>query len=65
MKAAKQNHPESVPRTFLSSATFLVLKHKLNKIYLENFLGFPLDFYLGEPNMPTPVTFCGDYERTP
>lgn len=37
---------EALP--FLGAAS-LVLEHKLNKIRLDISLGFPLDFYLGEP----------------
>ena len=50
INAAKlQTSTEDLP--FLCAAA-LGLKHKLNKICLEISLGFPLDFYLGEPKNP-------------
>lgn len=39
---------------FLYAAS-LVFEHKLSKICLENFLGFPLNFYLREPQNPKQI----------
>lgn len=53
IKAATQSQlpVSSKDLPFLCAVTFMV-KHKLNKICLEIFLGFPLNFYLGKPKNP-------------